>query len=333
MEEWKSILGYDGYEASTAGRIRSAATQRVKKPSPDKAGYLRVCLRQGAAQHVVRVARLVAAAFLPGFDIHNRQQEIDHIDRDKTHNAPFNLRIADKFVQSQNRNHTNAARGKRCPVEQLHIVTGQVLAVHESVNAAGRAVGGNGAGNINKVLTGKAKTAYGFGWRYQVQQNTDDLPGEEWRPFEDVFISNKGRIKRRMGTGYRIQEVSAHSKKTGYPTTMICGKDWPLHKLVAHIYLDAAATDRIRHKDGDVLNPASDNLAISNRTEIAQAAEERGRKRHKIGIAQYDQDGSLVGEYPSIAAASEATGIDASHISKCVRGVFSKAVGYVWQAL
>ena len=324
------MRGCAGYEASTAGRIRSAKTKRVKKPSANKSGYLVVCLRDDdARQRVVKVHRLVAGAFVPEFDIDDPSHEVDHIDRNKANNCPDNLRLADRIVQSTNRDHTNAARGKRFPVEQVNKTNGQVVRVHESVNAAARAVGGE-AGNICNVLNGKAKSAYGWAWRY-VAHDLSDLPGEEWRPFEGVHVSNKGRIKRPTVAGPRIQEVTVHSKKSGYPCTMINRTDWPVHKLVAHVFLGATDEDRIHHKDGDYMNPSSDNLEIASRKRIAEAAEERGRARHKIGVAQYGADGQLVRAYASAAEASRATGVGASFISKCARGTFPTAGGFVWR--
>lgn len=328
VEEWRSIRGYPGYEASSLGNIRNAKTLQVKKgDGKDKNGYRTVWV-QG---NPVKLARLVASAFIPDFDIHDQKVEIDHIDRDKLNNKPTNLRMADDKMQSSNRDHSNAARGKKCPVEQLDLATGQVVQVHESVNAAARATG-SAAGNISRVLAGKAKQTGGFGWRYKTGDNVADLPGEEWRPFGNVHVSNKGRIKRPVGTGFRIQEVHEHSKKTGYPTTMIQSKSWAIHRLVAHVFLGGIKDkDRVHHKDGDYMNPASDNLAVATRREIARATEERGRKRYKITVVQYEPSGALVRQYPSIRAAAEATGIDSSFIGKCVRGVFPQAGGFVWR--
>lgn len=331
MEEWRVVRGFPGYEASSWGRVRSKKRRNVKNPSDLQSGYHVMCLREAGKQFNVKVHRIVAAAFIPQFDIHDASQEIDHIDQDKANNVPTNLRIADRVQQSNNRDHTNASRGKRYIVEKVDKRTGEVVAVYESVNEAARAIGHpGGAGNICNVINGKNKSAYGFVWRY-AEPDLSDLPGEEWVAFEDVYVSNKGRVKRAMGeTGYRIQEVTAHSKKNGYPTTMIRGTDWPVHKLVAHVFLGATAEDRIHLKDGNRMNPSSDNLEVATRGEIAKAAEERGRKRYRIGVTQYDADGTLVCEYESAAAASRATGIDSSHIGKCARGVFPTAGGSVW---
>jgi hypothetical protein len=69
-EEWRPIPGFDGYEASSLGRIRSfrrRTTPRVLKPSPTGGyGYLAVCLRDSTSARGERtrsVHGLVAAAF------------------------------------------------------------------------------------------------------------------------------------------------------------------------------------------------------------------------------------------------------------------------------
>lgn len=114
------------------------------------------------------------------------------------------------------------------PVEQLDRVTGEVIALHESVYAAAQAVGKPAvAGNINKVVNGKAKSACGFGWRYKV--HTEDLDGEEWKPYEGVEVSTYGRVRRTTAAG---QFVVFDSK----PIVTINGKGWPVSKLIAHVF-------------------------------------------------------------------------------------------------
>lgn len=179
MEEWRVIRGYPRYEASTLGRVRSIRRHEPPTPSENQTGDLSVNLRvDGGAQERVNLARLVASAFNLEFDIHDPNQKIEHIDHDKTNNAPGNLRRVVKVVQSTA---TTAAGGRRCPVEQVHKITGQVVQVFVSVHAAARAVGGH-AGNISKAIdrvksNGKPVTSCGWVWR-RAEQDASDLPGE-----------------------------------------------------------------------------------------------------------------------------------------------------------
>lgn len=74
-EIWKPIPGYDGYEASSIGRIRSwrgrgfaagrlMATPLILKMTPDKDGYLHVGLRVDGVTKYRIVGRLVLEAFV-----------------------------------------------------------------------------------------------------------------------------------------------------------------------------------------------------------------------------------------------------------------------------
>ncbi len=47
-------------------------------------------------------------------------------------------------------------------------------------------------------------------------------------------------------------------------------------------------------------------------------------------VLQYDNDNNLVAEYISIHKASEVTGISRDCISKCCKGVYKQASGYLW---
>jgi len=48
-------------------------------------------------------------------------------------------------------------------------------------------------------------------------------------------------------------------------------------------------------------------------------------------VLQFDKEGNQVKEYISCHAASEATGIARDSISKCCRGIFKQAGGYIWR--
>lgn len=102
-EEWRAIPGYEGYEASSWGRVRSVPREvsyrgswkagaytmmkpgRVLKPAPKKSGHLKLMLGRGV--HLdVHVA--VALAF------HGPKPEnceVLHADHNPANNVPANL--------------------------------------------------------------------------------------------------------------------------------------------------------------------------------------------------------------------------------------------------
>lgn len=73
LEEWRDIPGFDGYQASSLGRLKSyhhKAPRILKIPKPDKHGYLSYGLRRNASRaqphkKTFLAHRLVALAFTP----------------------------------------------------------------------------------------------------------------------------------------------------------------------------------------------------------------------------------------------------------------------------
>ena len=53
-----------------------------------------------------------------------------------------------------------------CPKRVAQVKDGEVIAIYESANAAGRAMGAVNGGNITACCKGKYKMAYGYEWRY-----------------------------------------------------------------------------------------------------------------------------------------------------------------------
>lgn len=133
METWKPIPGFDGYEVSDLGRVRSLDRGiivdhrgrgktcqrryrgRMLKLSPGPHGYLRV--RLGWHSNAQYVAQLVMLAFVGEPPMGH---EIAHNDGNNTNNQLSNLRYdtpkgnaADKLI------HGTHGRGERCPTSRL----------------------------------------------------------------------------------------------------------------------------------------------------------------------------------------------------------------------
>lgn len=114
-EEWASILGYDGYMVSSAGRIKHYAVKykswHLIKPFPNKNnGRLYVMLYKDGKPKNLQVANLVGHAFVPGYD--EKHNTINHEDGDITNNWHTNL-----SWQAQSENNRHAYRKlNRCKV-------------------------------------------------------------------------------------------------------------------------------------------------------------------------------------------------------------------------
>lgn len=219
---------------------------------------------------------------------------------------------------------------KAIRVLQLDKVTGEVVDTFDSAYHAAKALGAPGCvANINRVANGKAKSACGYAWRYDVSKKQDVL-GEQWRPFQDVHVSSYGRIRRSTPAGEHVQEVDAY--KTDAPVATINGKRWPLHRLVAHVFLGMPADSRatIKLKDGNAFNPSVDNIALVDSKK--RPAGDIGSPKAMRTVEQWTHDGQrLLNQFESVAEAARQLKIDRSHINKCALGTEKTAGGYTFK--
>jgi DNA-binding XRE family transcriptional regulator len=89
-ERWKKIPGYSNYSVSDLGTVRNDKWGRLLKPHRIRAMSSSVQLCNQGRVKQVRVARLVAAAFLPPPD--HPSNQLAHVDGNTTNNAASNLR-------------------------------------------------------------------------------------------------------------------------------------------------------------------------------------------------------------------------------------------------
>ena len=102
MELWKDIEGFENYQVSSWGRVRSS--NGILKLYKNKKGYLKVGLMKGGKCCKKRVNRLVAIAFISNpYDA----PFVDHIDGNKENNSITNLRWV---TDEENRSHAVALR-------------------------------------------------------------------------------------------------------------------------------------------------------------------------------------------------------------------------------
>lgn len=93
-EEWKTIPGYETYEVSSHGRIRSLSSRKrgsLLKPFPDNNGYLKVKLIKpvkGNKPKCLSLHRLIALTFLGECP---EGQEVRHLDSVKSNLHLSNL--------------------------------------------------------------------------------------------------------------------------------------------------------------------------------------------------------------------------------------------------
>ena len=60
-------------------------------------------------------------------------------------------------------------------------------------------------------------------------------------------------------------------------------------------------------------------------------SDEEKRKRKAKGVIQLDMNGNKIDEFVTTHQASEKTGVHRQDISKCCKGIFKQAGGFIWQ--
>ena len=173
MEEWKNIEGFNGYQVSNEGKVKSlnynhTKKERILKSEKDKDGYLQVVLYKNGKPVMKKVHRLVAQAFLE-----NPQNlpQVNHKDECKTNNSVDNLEFCDnkyninygsrtqKCAEKQLNHPTKSKR-----VDQINAQTGEVIRQWESTREAGR--NGFKQNHVSDCARGAIKQYKGFIWKY-----------------------------------------------------------------------------------------------------------------------------------------------------------------------
>ena len=87
--QWKAVKDYNNYEVSNMGQVRNKKGQLMKARDNGR-GYMNCHLRQNNTSKHVYIHRVVAQAFVTATS--EDQNEVDHIDKDKSNNCASNLR-------------------------------------------------------------------------------------------------------------------------------------------------------------------------------------------------------------------------------------------------
>lgn len=172
QETWKDIKNFEGlYQVSNLGRVKSLARkagfiirkEHIIKSSVKENGYLKVNLYKDNKCINKNVHRLVAEAFIPN---PNNYPCINHIDYNKANNIVDNIEWCSYAHNNKYSNcQIKAGKSTRIPILQ-YTKDGVFIKEWASATEASKILK-----LLNSPITacckGRAKTAYGYVWKYK----------------------------------------------------------------------------------------------------------------------------------------------------------------------
>ena len=171
IEEWKKIEGYEDYEVSNFGRIKSYKQDKNGKitlGNKDKKGYLTKMLYNKDGCKTFKVHRLVAQAFIPN---PNNLPQINHKDENKTNNNVSNLEWCDNNYNSHygTKIERAAVSNYCCETTSKKVYSVDNNGIIENFDSIGEAerITGLPHSNIIRALKGRRPTCGGRKWFYK----------------------------------------------------------------------------------------------------------------------------------------------------------------------
>lgn len=164
MEEWRDIAGFDEYQVSNTGNVKSIkyGKERILKVfNINGYQYVHLC-RDGEKPKNMLVHRLVAQAFLPNPD---NLQDVNHKDENKTNNNVNNLEWCDrKYNINFGTRNERAAKAKSKAVRCIEtgVIYASTMEVQRELGFAQQ--------SICNCCNGKQynKTCGGYHWEWHV---------------------------------------------------------------------------------------------------------------------------------------------------------------------
>jgi hypothetical protein len=335
-EIWKPIIDCDDYKISNLGNVKNIKTNKYLHPYLDNAGYQKISLCINKKTKSCRLHRLIAIHFIPNPE---NKPTIHHKNNVKHDNRIENLEWATMSEQNMSINKKPKVKYTNISCRSIHKLdynTNNIIETYNSISDASKWIFDNKLTTITEfnknncsiisskicaVANGHRNIAYGFKWKYMVEE---DLENEIWKeiPLEytnnkpNYFVSSFGRYKNNKG-----QILYNYKSITGYKRISIKRKVFLLHRLVAFTFIQNPYNkEQVNHMDGDKLNNSFSNLEWVTNQENQIHKVNTGLYKGFHKIIQYDSNMNIIQKFNSIVEASKELHISTSCISKNCRG-------------
>ena len=293
---------------------------------------------------------------------------VDHIDRDKTNSALVNLRFATRSENARNRTF-GKMEGRKRPVEQLTL-KGDLIRIWPSATDAATSIGCK-RNAITMACRGDFHTSGGYKWNYHVPNLECEewrsfgniFASSKGRLRHKTGHVSFGHLYR---TGYyyttldcgtmlvhRIICEAFHGPPPS-PDSVVNHKDENRGNNDEQNLEWLSFADNVRYsqsrpvteydEDGNVtaewasLKEASAATGFTRGKIASMVSGERimevgGQKQSKSGraVGQFQLDGTLIQEFPTMTKAAEETKCHISGIGACCRNINGSSGGFIWK--
>ena len=335
-EIWKKIEEFSDYQISNLGRVKNIKTNKYLHPYKNYSGYLEISLNKNKTKKTYKLHRLIAVYFIPNIE---NKPTVHHKNNIKDDNRIENLEWATMSEQNKAINKKPKIKYTSVSCRSIHkinINTNNIINTYNSISEAAKWIFDNNlthtiefnkkvcsniSSKICAVANGNRNIAYGFYWKYNIEQN---LQNEIWKkiPLEltnnkpNYFISSIGRFKNNKG-----QIISNYKSVSGYKRLNIQKKCYLLHRLVALTFIPNIHNKKqVNHIDGNKFNNTVENLEWVTNKENQIHKINTGLYKGLHKIIQYDINMNEIQKFNSIVEASKILNISTSSISNNCRG-------------